>query len=1491
MTSVKPPALRFSGYRMNENGKAQVFLPGHDVNGVSVDVWSPKQKEPMRIKLEKSADRFNWISPANIEPGSAYRFDIQLNDHDAIPTVLDIPPQYDDEAATGGKGKQSHLSVIKTKGANYWEFNQPDASEQKGAKYRLTIPGNPALTLEKIIPGQKPVEHPLEKKGNQWTFTPDSSAPAETKYRLRPALDLLEVTDTPPAYEDVPPGSPPKYTPKADQGLYNQISRHEADTPQKSAVIADIYQDSILTEENLRKLDREARQTRDFPVFQPQDKHIPFLPTRNHFNILSPRFGPQNPALEAMLSRLKQAGFTSVLFRPFTGGDILSSHGYWPTDPHIRNNTFQNEAAFRQYFMIMLQHGMKVYADGAFVSQGLNGVQMLANMAHNKRSPYWTWFKSNQAESTGAICFPKHAYEKFTFGILPTRLDAKGHRTVDFSKFSVRFINDPTQNGYNRKKPTFMELYDPRLEKPDGSPQDSQPNEWELKGSMDSVQKYRFPIDPQELREKKTSIYKGPGDQEGQSGKYLEWKSFRLDKASRDDSSRKWDGQVDVALMNTKNPEVVDFLASAVGHFTRKVANLYTSETAKMLTKAQAANPSGSETDWLAAITVPADGKPTSPLQVLPPITQSPADRLMIEELRKARHSVRPEVESSQLGKAFSKRMLDEIPMSVLHLPALFKANLTYPGFQKALREKERNWLSRFIANQVLQPLSRLWLVGDLFKGIRNLLFPDSFEDRLGAKLQKIFTKDVSSDAQAKLRNGRIQSIVAGKLAEQIYLSALTGESLEKIREWEADPSQLEDALYRNLPEDVLKQDPVTASKMLPGILKKGLDKMSSGYLARLVEQELRGLDPEMVEMANAVLQKREFGLNWRIDAAKDVADIDAVRGADPAKRAKVFTDEIKFVKTFWTQVGNTVRDIFKKATIIAELTDFEKYAGNDEVAKTAMKSLFEDNTFTSTPNMKHVYSPVMQLVNYAQRPDEFGAWQMKPSEFLNKHLIPMSQSFPFPSVRQAQNLTTSHDYATSSHAKLINPELFNMDYMRTWGLKDDFDVASAELETKECFKSQREELNRKYGINTEGILFNLREWLKDRGDTHIKDKLEQQGHTRLKGYFDEYEKCKDPKQKTTNDRPTPRELKGEFVDKLLDIIPQKRLQELGLANKPEAVKALKQALAQRITEPSEAKAMRGVIMNATLDAEWPSLKTSTPKETQALKANVQKRMWQGVDQAIQRWGAHFGYQPLDIALNHVFETFPEDWWKTDANGQIHNEAEAHQFLEVLKFNMYQHANRPVMEKLLREFAVQIAMPGNPSIYLPDFFAQGGSEFVKNMYAQNRNIIRVDKDSNDAEFRQFQQQAGKILNARKNLEVLNSGTILPVDIDDDQAILPVIRDNGKDQAIVLVDVAKQEPPNLTERKIGFDSNKYATVGDSPAERNVSNFKLNSPYLTPGAIYQDELNPGDKFTIDQNHQLVQIEAQGRPLPRSRNGATFHLHNARILKRLPKTTVSA
>jgi hypothetical protein len=1415
--TIKHPQPRFSGYRLTNQGKAELYLPGQTglKNGqVKAEILLPGESQPVQKDTVQQGNY--WVTKEPVPLGTDYRF--RVNDQETLEVQVAI------------KGKTPFRTAALTKkggdAQSVWEFTAPLAS---GSHMVFQIPFKedvPRVRAEKIVAGQNPEVLPVRKEGANWVFSDPKAAPGTT-YRLSPALDMLEVVNH------------DRY------GSFNRVSPHELNSPQKSTVMGDLFQDSLVPTQRFKTMEATVRAQKGMPA-APNEPHVPVLPVRNHFNqFAAASGGGQQTGLDELLPDLKAAGVSSILLKPFFGGDNLSSHRYWTVDPYLLNSSFSSKTAFRNSLKEMLGKDMKLYADGAFVNQGLDGVQITSNLVHGFSSPYWRWLKyGDEATPGGPGNFPGLAHKKYTFGVLPSVTNQKtGLPTVAMDHFAVRIVNDPTAKAsqYDSRKPTFVELYDPRLEAADGQPKTKDLPI--IKESSDSVQKYRFPVDPQEVIEKSKM---NPLNDESLKKSMMEWKRFRLDKSTGDDSAVKWDGQVNAAMLNTRNEQVVDYLKGAVGYWSRLVMNTHIGNVAEELQKTKAQHPQASVSQWVKNITK-ADANPKTP-GILPPVTDEAQDTLTAYELQRVMDHAAPDHSFQNAGKAFAKRLLDEVPMDVLPLPTLFKADLCYPGLKEALNPTQRGGFANFMSHVVLGTLTHLPLLGRVFKAIRNFFYPLPFQKALGEKMEHIF-EQLDTKTQYKLRHNNMQSLLADRVGETLYLSLLTGLTPDQVKLKQENPKALEDAFYQGMPQDLLQADPVVASKLLPRLLNQRLKKLSSHQMAKLVDAELKNLDPKLAAVAQAILQKREAGLNWRIDAARDVGDMSRVLDTPPDKRAGVFKEEINYVQKFWDKLAGAMRAPFPKTSIIAELTDFELLANhNKPVAAQAMKQLFDGNTFSGTPNMSHLYSPLMQLVNFAQRPDEYGKRQMGSGGFLNE-LQRMSEAVSFPALRQYQNMTTSHDYPTSSHALLINPDLFNMDLLKWWGLKDDLTVAANELKSKACFEENRNQLNKPgVDIDTQKLnsaLYRLTTLLHDPKTAAL---LKGKDAKSLQAFYSSDAKAK---HEETN-CPTPQELKGKFAEQLFDALEPK---DLGLET-PQQMSELKAALKARMTEPSETKAMRGAIVNAVLQQS-----NFSEKERQAL--------WAGLDKAAEKWGRHLGYQQLDTALNHVFETIDPAVFA----GQ----------LEAKKLALYQTASKPVMENLQRLFAVQAALPGNPSVYLNDLFAQGGSEWIKNVFVQNRNLIRTDKLQDDVDFKNFYGEVGKIFGARSNpamlkaypeLQALNNGALIPVTPDEKSGVLPIVRDNGEHQVITLVNVGTTKALDFNN-KAGFGKEANYPMPERPkADLTKYQPDLSELGLRNGTTYQD-VNSQEWFKVNN----------GRLHPASEATAGVPVSSWRMLVRRP------
>ena len=80
----------------------------------------------------------------------------------------------------------------------------------------------------------------------------------------------------------------------------------------------------------------------------------------------------------------------------------------------------------------------------------------------------------------------------------------------------------------------------------------------------------------------------------------------------------------------------------------------------------------------------------------------------------------------------------------------------------------------------------------------------------------------------------------------------------------------------------------------------KGLSSISDSdkdVLISSITNTLKGTSLESFELADLIIDKTQAGLDWRIDATKDIADIEALRG-----KSQDFEKTWQEVIDFWKQ-------------------------------------------------------------------------------------------------------------------------------------------------------------------------------------------------------------------------------------------------------------------------------------------------------------------------------------------------------------------------------------------------------------------------------------------------------------------------------------------------------------------------------------------------------------------------------------------------------------
>jgi hypothetical protein len=448
----------------------------------------------------------------------------------------------------------------------------------------------------------------------------------------------------------------------------------------------------------------------------------------------------------------------------------------------------------------------------------------------------------------------------------------------------------------------------------------------------------------------------------------------------------------------------------------------------------------------------------------------------------------------------------------------------------------------------------------------------------------------------------------------------------------------------------------------------------------------------------------------------------------------------------------------------------------------------------------------------------------------------------------QAQNMVSSHDYSTSSHNLLHNPAIGMMDYLPYWGLYNELQQLRQALENKPALAGQRQALTQA-GISDLGRTLYLLE--------------AQARHLHQQGRFSPDVAAtftKDDKQKQQFIAPTPKDIKRRFVTELiLHTSPQ----SLELRSE-DAKQQLGKVLADLMAQPSEVRAVKATVNNAWIEVlkthkDWTSL---TPV------------LFHAFDQWAAQYGKHAGYQPLDLMLDRVSDGLTGKALKQTTPGQ-HMAPASLRF--AIKQALWQAIMPPMLDKQVRQLAMQVATPGIPSLTLHDFYPVGGGETDKLQTAQNRPQVSLSHA--DPLIKTYQDKALWLLSLRQQYPALDNGILLnPMSKETEyalskQGVMPYIRDNGQQQVMVLVNMGNPATASWDDRiGKGLRYQDLALQQPTVQDANLNFYHLG---LGTGTTYRD-VETGERFVIDPSGRLV---CQHTP----DKGPT--LHQVRVLVRTP------
>ena len=708
------------------------------------------------------------------------------------------------------------------------------------------------------------------------------------------------------------------------------------------------------------------------------------------------KIGGSLAGIEKDLDNGKLDNFTRIITTPLFTDDSLSAHAYWNKNNFQMAQSLGNINNYASLQRKLFAKGINLVSDGAYVNEGLEGVHFKHILQWGEKSPYFNWFKISGLQDS-----------PLNMGVFGKRLDHVTHRIVN-PKYDIKQSPDGTirinpNKNYKSNQPTYIQIYDDRLVDASNL-SDKQliraynklvKNNLEINNHNDTVIPYSFRINNETYKnnvehlieynksvpkEKQLKLYSGEGTRAVSQFEY-----FGLD-GKHESGFETWDANPDIAKLNfvqshsetqslknikdpekraemkklliQKNMEVQDYAISSAKFWTKKTNQILTLNVAQHLQNVDGK----SANEIYSTIKSLSDGK------VLP--KNLDVNEQIVKNVLRNRYNLAKSTTDSNYKNAILQGLMD-VPLdsievgddtvSVLASPYMTKRATKYSQIRASRYDMYKDG-NKHLTDEYKKAYK---MTDDLYKNEMSQFAVKILDDvEKSLPKDKKFHDDKGNTTEfgkyaIPLLTAEIAkfAIIKGVSPDaKITYDIQTGEISYKYNELK-DTSLMGMGIIADSPED----EAVSLVKHLRHNINNIKDTED---LKKALKQTVKGTSAESFKLAEMIVSRAQGGLDWRIDATKDIADIESLRNG---KTNFEFTWN-QIIK-FWTKFSENVKQYHPDAYIAAEITDeddiFNKGGGSTarfSSSKEAVKKLINEAGFTTTANYTYLSSGINEI-------------------------------------------------------------------------------------------------------------------------------------------------------------------------------------------------------------------------------------------------------------------------------------------------------------------------------------------------------------------------------------------------------------------------------------------------------------------------------------------------------------------------------------------------
>lgn len=725
------------------------------------------------------------------------------------------------------------------------------------------------------------------------------------------------------------------------------------------------------------------------------DKNIAYK-TLNSVRTFSNKMGGTLAGIEKDIDDNKFDNITRLISTPLFTDDKISHHGYWNKNPMQLIQSLGNINNYASIQRKLFGKGINWVSDGAFVNEGLQGVHFQHILKWGDQSPYYKWFRIQDGPILLAVLpnFEKNLENVGYKVINPSGKDKNGKPAPTyFQIFDKRLVSDVDAKDTSKLIESYEKLNTDNL--------------LDINTYEDTVIPYYFEISPKEYA-KNLETLKSSGVKEGtpEALKILgEYTNFNLVRKI-EGGIETWDANGDIPKLNyvtsntdtrnsfneeienraekfkelEENNYMVQDLAVSSGKFwTKKTSQILTLHAAQNLNKTDIENTS-------TAMNTIKDNirKGIFPKRLEENISENVVDNVLNGEYQLKGIQNKDEYKNQILSG------LMDLPLDSIEVGDNIVSVLASPYISKRATKEDEVGVSRYdLYNGITYPKEKGVVVDQDGKEIAQHI-PYEYKETYKA-MNKVYTEEMYKFAdnileeinkklpqESKLYDGLnatdygkyVIPILTSEIAKFAVIKSFAPRADVKFSdkgEVSYDYNKLKNISLQSIgitnassPEDEAHQ---VIGKIRDGI-RSFKDKQNKNYSRlnddkkHLIEglyNSIKDTDLNSFALAEVVVDRSETGLDWRIDATKDISDIDSMR----SKQTHINTNWDQ-VYDFWNKFNTGVLNENPNAYMVAEMTD-EFDVGN--IAKFIRKT-----GMTSTANYKFFFTDIPIL--FAKTPE-----------------------------------------------------------------------------------------------------------------------------------------------------------------------------------------------------------------------------------------------------------------------------------------------------------------------------------------------------------------------------------------------------------------------------------------------------------------------------------------------------------------------------------------